>query len=234
MKQIVTTGIVLARTDYGEADRILTMLTPDQGKLRLMAKGVRRIKSKLAGGIELFSVSNVTYIKGRSDMGTLISSRLIKYHDTIVKDINRTMLGYDLIKLLNKATEDEPEPDYFELLQQAFEALDEPAIDLPLIRLWFTMQLLRIAGHSPNLQSDTAGNKLAADQTYNFSFDDMSFASTGNADRAGHFSANQIKFLRLGFAGHQPKALAHIQDSQTVVDDVMPLVQTMLQTYIRT
>ena len=147
MKQIVTTGIVLARTNYGEADRILTLITPEYGKLSLMAKGVRRIKSKLAGGIELFSVSDITFIRGRSDLGTLISARLIKHYRTIVKDIGRTMLGYDLIKLLNKATEDEPESEYFTLLEQAFEALDDPTIDQNLIRLWFTMQLLRLGGY---------------------------------------------------------------------------------------
>jgi hypothetical protein len=105
MNQLTTQGIILGRTDYGEADRILTMLTPDHGKLRLMAKGVRRVRSKLAGGIELFSVSDVTYIKGRGDIGTLISTRLVRYYKYIVSDINRTMLGYDLIKLLNKVTE---------------------------------------------------------------------------------------------------------------------------------
>ena len=41
MKQLVSQAVVLSRTDYGEADRILTLLTPDQGKLRLLAKGVR-------------------------------------------------------------------------------------------------------------------------------------------------------------------------------------------------
>jgi DNA repair protein RecO (recombination protein O) len=234
MRQIVTSGIILSRTDYGEADRIITMLTPDRGKLRLMVKGVRRMKSKLAGGIELFSVSNVTYIQGRKDpnsLGTLISARLSKHYGVIVKDINRTMLGYDLIKRLNKATEDEPEPEYFELLQQAFEALDEPALDIGLIRLWFMMQLLRLAGHQPNLVTDASGTKLIADTTYHFSFDDMAFVPTPNGQ--GQFTANHIKFLRLGFAGHQPKALAHVQGTAGLAEQLTPLVQTMLQTYIR-
>ncbi|MCA9330182.1 DNA repair protein RecO, partial [Candidatus Saccharibacteria bacterium] len=62
MKQIVTVGIVLARINYGEADRIVTILTPDHGKIRLLARGVRKIKSRLAGGIELFSINDLTYI----------------------------------------------------------------------------------------------------------------------------------------------------------------------------
>lgn len=108
MNQIVTTAIVLGRTDYGEADRILTLLTPDQGKLRLLAKGVRRVKSKLAGGIELFSVSTITFVRGRGDIGALVSTRLNKHYGHIVQDLDRTMLGYELLKQLNKTTEDEP------------------------------------------------------------------------------------------------------------------------------
>jgi len=229
VNQLTTTGIILGRTDFGEADRILTLLTPDHGKLRLMAKGVRRVKSKLAGGIELFSVSDVVYIRGRGDMGTLVSTRLIKHYGRIVKDIQRTMLGYDLLKMLGRATEDEPEAEYFELLKQAFEALDDAQVPLETIRLWFAMQLLRIAGHTPNLQTDTGGQRLAADKSYNFSFDDMTFTP----HTSGRFTANEIKFLRLGFAGYQPKVLLKVQDSATHVERALPLVTTMLQTYIK-
>src|SRR4051812_27782326 len=137
MKQIVTQGIVLTRTNYGEADRILTLLTPDQGKIRLIAKGVRKSKSKLAGGIELFSVSDITFMRGRSEVGTLLSSRLKLHFGEIVKDIDRTMLSYELIKQLNRATEDECEPEYFDLMELALAALNDPAISNELIQVWF-------------------------------------------------------------------------------------------------
>ena len=77
-----TIAIVLKRIDYGEADRIVTVLTPDAGKLSLMAKGARRVKSKLAGGIELLSTSEINYIAGKGSLDTLVSSRLIHrpYH----------------------------------------------------------------------------------------------------------------------------------------------------------
>ena len=150
MNQLNTTAIVLSRTEYGEADRILTLLTPDHGKLRLMAKGVRRVKSKLAGGIELFSVSNITFAKGRGDIGTLVSARLLQHYGNIVANLERTMLGYELIKQLNKITEDDTEPAYFEVLHQAFAALDDATVPVGLIRMWFSMQLLRLNGHEPN------------------------------------------------------------------------------------
>ncbi|MDO8591465.1 MAG: DNA repair protein RecO, partial [bacterium] len=71
MNRYVTQGIVLSRTDFGEADRILTFLTNDHGKVRAIAKGVRKSKSKLAGGIELFSISDLTLIIGRGEINTL-------------------------------------------------------------------------------------------------------------------------------------------------------------------
>jgi len=229
MKQLVTQGIILMRTDYGEADRIITLLTPDHGKLRLMAKGVRRVKSKLAGGIELFSVSSITFIKGRGDIGTLVSTRLVKHYGTIVHDLDRTMLGYDLIKQLNKVTEDEPGEEYFELLKRTFEALDDPSVPLPLIRFWFAAQLLRLTGHMPNLQTDDGGKKLAADLAYGFSLERMCFT----AKERGPFGADHIKFLRLSFAHHPAKVLAQVRGADELIDGLSSLVATMLQTHLR-
>lgn len=220
MKQIVTQAIVLTRIDYGEADRILTLLTPDQGKLRLMAKGVRRIKSKLAGGIELFSVSAITFMRGRGDIGTLVSARLAKHYGHIVEDLDRTMLGYELIKELHKITEDEPEPAYFELLQQAFEALDDAGISIELIRFWFAAQLLRLAGHTPNLQTDTNGQKLQPGTAYHFDFDSMSF----NPSPDSQIGTDHIKFLRLAFNAYPAKVLANVQGWQKLVSDCSPLI----------
>lgn len=227
-QQTVTTGIILARTDYGEADRIITLLTPDQGKLRLLAKGVRKVKSKLAGGIELFSVSNITFVRGRGEIGTLISTRLLKHYGHIINDLDRTMLGYDLIKQLNKTTEDEPEPDYFHLLEQAFTALDEPKINIDLVRVWFAAQLLRLSGHTPNLQTSTDGQKLDPKQTYEFSFEDFAFMPRPE----GNFGANDIKFLRLLFSGNLPHALAKVTGHSAHVETTKQLVLLMQQQYI--
>lgn len=229
MNQLVTTGIILSRTNYGEADRIIKLLTPDSGKISLLARGVRKPKSKMAGGIELFSVSSITYIRGRGELGTLVSTRLEKHYGTIVKQIERVQLGYDLIKMLDRATEDEPEAEYFDLLQQTFEALDDPAVDVALIRFWFSVQLLQLAGHAPNLRTDSTGAALAADKSYTFDFDAVSFAEQSG----GKFGAAHIKFLRLSFAGNSPRTLQQIAGGPALLQDVMPLVQTMLTSYIR-
>lgn len=229
MKQLITTAIILSRTDYGEADRIVTMLTPDHGKLRLMARGVRKANSKLAGGIELFSVSQVSYIKGRGEIGTLVSARLIKHYGKIVQNIDRVQLGYAIIKMLNKTTEDQPEPEYFELLEKAFASLDNSAINSELIKLWFQAQLLAQSGHMPNLISDVAGDALAKDLTYEFDIDAVAFAIKPD----GHFSSDHIKTLRLLFSGNIPKTLAQVAGTDELLADLAPLITLLASTYLR-
>jgi len=228
MNQLTTTAIVLMRTNYGEADRILTVLTPEYGKLRLMAKGVRKIKSKLAGGIELFSVSNIGFIRGRGEISTLVSARLLRHYGHIVSDLARVQLGYDLIKLLNKITEDNSEAEYFAMLEQAFQSLDDVTIGEQLIRVWFSAQLLRLGGHMPNLGTDAAGQKLRADMRYDFDFTAILFVSRDE----GRFTADHIKFLRLLFSGIPPHSLQKVQSSAELVAQTAPIVTTLAAMYL--
>lgn len=223
MKQLVTKAIILNRTDYGEADRILTVLTPDYGKLRLLARGVRRVKSKLAGGIELFSVSEITFISGRGDIGTLISTRLNAHYSHIVGDLERTMAGYEFIKQLNRITEDEAEAAYFTLLQQTFAALDDIGISLEVLRFWFDAQLLREEGQMPNLQTDDEGSKLDAGKAYTFSFERTAFV----ADEHGSYRAPEIKFLRIAFAARGARLLQQVQGVGELLASTAPLVHTL-------
>jgi DNA repair protein RecO (recombination protein O) len=227
--QIVTKAVVLTRTDFQEADRIITVLTPDQGKLRLIAKGVRRSRSKMAGGIELFSVSDITYLPGKKEIGTLVSSRLVIHFADIVKDINRTMLGYEFLKRLNRLTEDAAGEEYFNLIMAALSGLDNADLSIELIELWFTMQLLKVSGHSPNLRKDTAGEQLQPDQQYLFDYENMAFTTLKN----GPFSSNHIKLLRLAIGTAKPEMLVQIQNTEMLARDVLTLAKSMLQRYVR-
>jgi len=231
MKQIRSQAIILSRTDYGEADRILTLLTPDHGKLRAIAKAVRKSTSKLAGGIELFSVSDVCFVTGRGELKTITSTRLVEHYGNIVKDINRTNLAYEIIRLLDKATEDHTEPGYFKSLHEAFKALDEEKIDPEITRLWFYMQLLKLAGHTPNLESDAKGEKLAEDKAYDFDIDAMGFVFP--AGGTGNFKADHIKLLRLGFKSNEPSLLQRINNVSALTAPLQPLVRSMLGNFVR-
>ncbi|MDZ7744237.1 MAG: DNA repair protein RecO [Candidatus Saccharibacteria bacterium] len=227
---ISTTGIVLARTDYQEADRILTVLTPDYGKLKLMARGVRRQRSKLAGGIELFSVNNITYLPGKGEIGTLISSRMLANYGNIAKDIDRTMLGYELLKRTNRITEEAADSDYFDTLSGSLAGLDDDTISPVLSELWFSMQLLKITGLSPNLKTTQQGLTLQEGKTYLFEFDDMAFLEREGAP----YSAEHIKILRLALTVDSPQKLGQVKGiKDNIANDVLQLTNTMLQRLVR-
>jgi DNA repair protein RecO (recombination protein O) len=231
MKTIITTGVVLGRTDYGEADKILNFLTPDHGKVSGIAKGVRKSKSKLAGGIELFSISELSFIVGKSEIYTIISARLNKHYDNIVKDLNRTNIGYDFLRMINKATEDNAGPEYFELLSRSLEGLGDNQLDPDVTLLWFKAQLIKLAGHSPDLYTDTNSKKLLKDKEYAFDFDSMHFTDTKSEE--GRYNTNHIKLLRLFFASSSPQILHKVQDSKKISGQIVPLIQNLLQNSIR-
>ncbi len=229
MRHIVTEGIILSRTNFGEADRIITVLTPDNGKIRLIAKGVRKIKSKLAGGIELFSISHISYIQGKGDISTLVSTRLQKHFGRIVEDINRTLFGYQVLKIINRVTEDNTDQDYFELVARTLSGLNKLDLNQQAIELWLYAQLLKLAGHTPNLKTDTAGNRLELDKKYKFNIDKMAFSTAPQ----GSFVSNHIKLLRLAISLDSPESLNQVNDLGVVLAKCLELTRSMLSQFVR-
>lgn len=227
MNQIATTGIMLVRTNFGEADRIITILTPDHGKLKLMARGVRKVRSKLAGGIELFSVSNITFIRGKKDIGTLVSARLQTHFGHIIEDIDRTMTAYDVLKLLNKVTEDAVDVEYYRLLLQVLTVLNAEHIDPVLTKCWFIARLLRLLGHSPNLDTATDSSPLKPNELYGFDYGAMGFYQQTN----GPFTANHIKLMRL-LIKEDPQKIAIIKDIPALLKPTEQLLSRALSSYI--
>lgn len=226
--QIVTEGIVLSRIDFGEADRIVTILTPNNGKIKAIAKGVRRPRSKLAGGIELLSTNNLTILSGRGDLGTVISSRLVAHYGSIVADMQRTMFAYDLLKKVNRTTEDASDEDYYWLVQRTLQALDDGELTIELIKLWFYMQLLHIAGHAPNLQTDVDANPLDKFGKYEFDFDQMAFKLQHNAP----YDSKHIKLLRLSHSVDHPLVLKNVADASRYTGLVLKLVSGLVDMHV--
>ena len=222
MKQHVTVGVVLARINFGEADRIITVLTPHNGKIRLLAKGVRKIKSRLAGGIELLSINDMTYMEGKSGMGTLISSRLNKNYGNILKDVDRTMYAYEILKLFNKITEDYPEEAYFDLLCDVLVGMNNLEVEIDILRLWVLVQILALAGHGINLTVDARGGALLPDTQFAFSIEDVAFT----VSEQGMFNESHIKILRLA-GRYSPSQLARIANIQDYLPALLQLVRAV-------
>jgi len=96
-----TEAILLRRHSLGEADRILTLLSPDLGKIRAVAKGVRRGRSKLAGHLEPFVVSDVRMAKGRN-LDVITSAQGKQYFNPADGDLGKLALAHLLLEICDK------------------------------------------------------------------------------------------------------------------------------------
>jgi len=192
MKTTRTTAIVLRRTDYGEADRIVQLLTPE-GRFSVMARGVRRPKSKLAGGIELLSVSDVVLGEGKGDLGILTSARSKIFFAHIMEDYDRLQFGYYAIKQIAKASEHVNEPDWYDILVEVLAGLDALSLPLSLVETWFYLRVASTLGHSLNLSADVDGDKLLAEEIYRYDIGERGLRLDSN----GEITADHIKLLRL-------------------------------------
>lgn len=215
-----TKAVILRRTNYGEADRILQLLTPEYGKISVIAKGVRREKSKLAGGIELFAISDISFRTGRSELGTLTGAKLDTYFAHIIEDYDRMQLGYEAIKQINKAAETVSETAFYELLVRTYRALDDKKIRVELVEIWFRLQLSILLGLGLNLATDVNGMKLVEDSAYDFDEVEMAFTYKPG----GRFTTDHIKLLRL-LSGNNPRIAAQVKGIDGLLDDCLWLVR---------
>lgn len=227
MKSLSAHGIILRRIDYGEADRIITMLTDEYGKIRVMAKGVRKSKSKMAGGIELFSVSEIHFIKGRSDIGTLVSTRMLKHYGNIVKDLDRTELAYRMLKSIDKTLEDETGQEYFDILHEGIATLDNSKLPMAVADASFAMRLMALGGHVPDFTTDSDGNKLDPAARYEFDFEQVAFRTVDE----GPYDQNHIKVLKL-LAYNSPQKVAAVQGISKYAEQLRPIVHGLSSQYI--
>ncbi len=143
-------AVVLKRIDFGEADRVLVIFTRDRGKLSVVAKGIRRISSRKAGHLELFTHAEIQLAKGANlDVVTEAAT-----HDAFRKlreDLARTSHAYFVVELADALTEEEAhQPEVFELLIQTFSAL-EKAPDPRLVVDHYQIKLLDVLGFRPSL-----------------------------------------------------------------------------------
>ena len=227
MKRFQTKGIILRRTDYGETDRIIVFLTPDHGKVSAMAKGVRKPKSKLAGGIELFSVSSITFMQGKSNLHQLISTRLDTHFGAILKDYDFVEFGYKAITLVNRITEDEAEGVYFDMLHDLFKELDAQRLPLATIECWFLLQLMREYGYLPNLTHNREGKELVEDVQYDFDVSSGIFVASNH----GQFIANDIKAWRI-LAQAEPDMLLKISGITASAEKSLHAIQSFVQHHV--
>lgn len=142
-------GVVLRSIKLGEADRIVTLFTRWNGKVRAVAKGVRKTKSRFGARLEPFSRVHLMMYRGR-DLDTITSVDIITSFDALRADYKRLAYGAALTELVEKVTPDrERAVPVYSLLLGGLHALAATPSDSILPA--FYVKLLSLSGYHPQL-----------------------------------------------------------------------------------
>jgi DNA repair protein RecO (recombination protein O) len=143
-------AIVLKTIKLGEADRIVTLYTRANGKVRAVAKGIRKTKSRFGGRLEPFTRTDLLIYRGRN-LDTITSADIIRSFDGIRSDYERYTRACAMVELVDKITpERERASSVYALLLSGLDAVESGHFDTAVPA--FTVKLLSITGYHPQLQ----------------------------------------------------------------------------------
>ncbi len=154
MRSYKTEGIVLKRQNFSEADRILTVFTRTHGKIKVLAKGVRRIKSRRGPNIELFNQVTLFLHQGRN-FDILTEAQAQNTFPQIRKKLELIGLAYYVCELIDGlCAENQPHPKVFELLIKILNELENDLIHKFELSLLAELGFLPIGESVANLNTN--------------------------------------------------------------------------------
>jgi len=193
-----TDAIVLRRMDLGEADRLLTLFTPQHGKLRVVAKGVRRPGSKKAGHLEPFTLVNLLLARGR-ELDIITQAEAVRTFPQIRTDLLRLGLAAYVVELIDRFGVQEGDSlGLFELAADTMDRLDREPLPEVALR-YFQIRLLDLVGYRPELFRCVSCSNQArpVDQFFSLSEGGLLCPNCGpKRDQARPLSLVALKVLR--------------------------------------
>jgi DNA repair protein RecO (recombination protein O) len=157
-------AIVLKTNDFAEADRILVLFTRHFGKVRVVAKGIRRATSRMAGHAEPLTHATYQLARGR-ELDVLTGAEARAVYPEMRDDLSLIAAGWYVAELVDRFTPDRvPSAPLFDLLETALRGLDA-GIDAPVVCRWFDLHLLDRSGFRPELGECAQCRKALAEET---------------------------------------------------------------------
>ncbi len=145
-------GIVLRGYPFGEADRVVVLLSPNHGKLRTVAKGVRKTKSRFGGRLEPFSHVDLVLYEGRN-LDTITQVSMIEPFHRLRGDLERVIAAATMVEVADAvATENEASVRLFLLLHRGLRTLDRTGVHADLVTSYL-LKAAAVVGVAPALES---------------------------------------------------------------------------------
>lgn len=160
-------GIVLRSYPFGDADRVVVLLSPNRGKIRTVAKGVRRTKSRFGGRLEPFTHVDLVLYEGRN-LDTITQVATLEPFPRLRTDLDAVVAAGTMVEAVDAvAQEDETSIRLFLLLQRGLKALEIGQRGPDLITS-FLLKLADVVGLAPALTSCASCGR--GDDLHRFSF----------------------------------------------------------------
>ncbi|MEA1902494.1 MAG: DNA repair protein RecO [Actinomycetota bacterium] len=160
-------GIVLRSYPFGEADRVVVLLSPNTGKMRTVAKGVRRTKSRFGGRLEPFTHVDLVLYEGRN-LDTITQVAVLEPFPRLRADLDAVIAAGTMVEAADAvAQEEESSIRLFLLLQRGLKALESGHVGKDLITS-FLLKLADVVGVAPSLVQCAACGRL--EDLHRFSF----------------------------------------------------------------
>jgi DNA repair protein RecO (recombination protein O) len=152
MNLVDTEGLILKSYSLAEADKIIVFLTQNQGLVRGVAKGAKRLKSKFGGSLEPFTVAQINYFqKEERELVSIRDSELvISYFDSASEPEFLQKFAYIAEILTEFAPPHDPNERLYRMVKVCLETASEQKENLDSIVLYFELWLLRLGGYLPN------------------------------------------------------------------------------------
>ncbi|MGH2769958.1 MAG: DNA repair protein RecO [Actinomycetota bacterium] len=144
-------AVVLRTMRLGEADRIVTFLGRANGKIRAVAKGIRKTKSRFGGRLEPFSQVSLVLWRGRSSLDIVTQAEVVEPFRRVREDLEAFALGQVMLEAVDRLVQErERVPRVFTLVVDGLHALG--ASPSPQLLAWFLLRLSGLAGFAPHLE----------------------------------------------------------------------------------
>jgi DNA repair protein RecO (recombination protein O) len=193
-----TESIILRRSDFGEADRLLTLFSREHGKIRAVAKGARKPQTRKSGHVELFMRTNFLVAKGKN-IDIITQAELVEAYTPLREDLVRTTYASYIVELLDRFTADEDRDlRKYNLLADALRWF-ATSDNLLLAARFYELRLLSLAGFQPQLFNCVSCGEAIQEQDQFFSAElgGLLCPNCQTADRrAKAVSSVAVKILR--------------------------------------
>ncbi|MEY4039958.1 MAG: hypothetical protein RLZZ52_826 [Actinomycetota bacterium] len=205
-------GVVLRTHKLGEADRIVTLLTKGHGKVRAVAKGVRRTSSKFGARLEPFMVADIQFYEGRSLDTIQQAETIASYGAAIVDDYPRFTAASVMVETADKVTELEGSPQQYLLLVGALRSLSRQEHPTELTLDSYLLRALSLAGWAPTFDSCARCGEMGPHESFVVQLGGMVCVKCAPPG-APHIIPEVVQLLDALVRGEWDAAKAHTQEN---------------------